>query len=284
MRASRCSTCVSDGAARLGVLTDIGISTRHVEQMLSGLDALVLECNYDRDMLWSGGYPRWLKERIGGPFGHLDNRESGAPARRARPLEAEAHHRRAPLAAEQQARARARTPCRARSAASRTGSASPPRTTASTGAKLNSGTEPDLDSGTEPELVKNSRLVSDSEIKRRAGLSCRAACPGFVGSSSRPLADELIAFSFLAERVARPPFVRALGSRSRKHGIVRLMPRRCEYGAPDDSSSGKRDGTSTVRQQRSGAHARPIPNCRRSSTSDKRSSDHRHALTGLRSI
>jgi phosphoribosyl 1,2-cyclic phosphodiesterase len=67
---------VSDGAARLGVLTDIGISTRHVEQTLSGLSALVLECNYDRDLLWSGGYPRWLKERIGGPFGHLDNRES----------------------------------------------------------------------------------------------------------------------------------------------------------------------------------------------------------------
>ena len=67
---------VSDGAARLGVITDIGISTRHVEQTLSGLSALVLEFNYDRDMLWSGGYPRWLKERIGGPFGHLDNRES----------------------------------------------------------------------------------------------------------------------------------------------------------------------------------------------------------------
>src|SRR5687768_14409496 len=45
---------VSDGAAKLGVLTDIGISTRHVEQTLSGLDALVLECNYDRDLLWSG--------------------------------------------------------------------------------------------------------------------------------------------------------------------------------------------------------------------------------------
>src|SRR5438067_3984462 len=68
---------VSDGAAKLGVLTDIGISTRHVEQVLSGLDALVLECNYDRDMLWNGGYPRWLKERIAGPFGHLDNEESG---------------------------------------------------------------------------------------------------------------------------------------------------------------------------------------------------------------
>jgi phosphoribosyl 1,2-cyclic phosphodiesterase len=67
---------LSDGAAKLGVLTDIGIGTRHVESVLSGLDALVLECNYDRDMLWSGAYPRWLKERIGGPFGHLDNREA----------------------------------------------------------------------------------------------------------------------------------------------------------------------------------------------------------------
>jgi phosphoribosyl 1,2-cyclic phosphodiesterase len=67
---------VSDGAARLGVLTDIGIGTRHVERVLSGLDALVLECNYDREMLWQGGYPRFLKERIAGPFGHLDNRDA----------------------------------------------------------------------------------------------------------------------------------------------------------------------------------------------------------------
>jgi phosphoribosyl 1,2-cyclic phosphodiesterase len=67
---------VSDGASKLGVLTDIGISTRHVEHVLSGLGALVLECNYDRDLLWNGGYPRWLKERIAGPFGHLDNQHS----------------------------------------------------------------------------------------------------------------------------------------------------------------------------------------------------------------
>jgi phosphoribosyl 1,2-cyclic phosphodiesterase len=67
---------LSDGASRLGVLTDAGISTPHVVRMLSGLDALVLECNYDYDMLWNGGYPRWLKERIAGPFGHLDNCET----------------------------------------------------------------------------------------------------------------------------------------------------------------------------------------------------------------
>ena len=68
---------LSDGARRLGVLTDIGAPTQHVAQMLSGLDALVLECNYDRDMLWGGGYPRWLKQRIAGPFGHLDNDDAG---------------------------------------------------------------------------------------------------------------------------------------------------------------------------------------------------------------
>ena len=68
---------VSDGGRKLGVLTDIGASTAHVEQTLSGLDALVLECNYDYEMLWNGGYPRWLKQRIAGPFGHLDNEDSG---------------------------------------------------------------------------------------------------------------------------------------------------------------------------------------------------------------
>ncbi len=68
---------LGDGARRLGVLTDLGASTAHVEQMLSGCDALVLETNHDLDLLWAGDYPKWLKERISGPFGHLDNGSSG---------------------------------------------------------------------------------------------------------------------------------------------------------------------------------------------------------------
>jgi len=64
---------LTDGSFRLGVLTDIGASTAHVEATLSGCDALVLECNHDLATLWSGNYPKWLKERIAGPFGHLDN-------------------------------------------------------------------------------------------------------------------------------------------------------------------------------------------------------------------
>jgi phosphoribosyl 1,2-cyclic phosphodiesterase len=66
----------SDGRWRLGVLTDIGSSTAHVETSLSGCDALVLECNHDLDLLENGSYPRPLKQRIAGRFGHLDNGEA----------------------------------------------------------------------------------------------------------------------------------------------------------------------------------------------------------------
>jgi phosphoribosyl 1,2-cyclic phosphodiesterase len=64
---------LGDGARRIGVLTDLGTSTRHVEAMLSGCDALVLECNHDERLLADGRYPGWLKARIAGPFGHLAN-------------------------------------------------------------------------------------------------------------------------------------------------------------------------------------------------------------------
>ncbi|HXX85007.1 MAG TPA: MBL fold metallo-hydrolase [Casimicrobiaceae bacterium] len=63
----------SDGCRRLGLLTDLGVSTRHVEMSLSGCDALLLECNHDLDMLANGDYPASLKARIAGKFGHLDN-------------------------------------------------------------------------------------------------------------------------------------------------------------------------------------------------------------------
>lgn len=63
----------SDGARRLGVLTDAGMATPHIAAMLSGCDALLLECNHDTEMLWAGRYPPPLKRRIAGGFGHLGN-------------------------------------------------------------------------------------------------------------------------------------------------------------------------------------------------------------------
>jgi phosphoribosyl 1,2-cyclic phosphodiesterase len=67
----------SDGARRLGVLTDVGGSTPFIEQTLSGCSALVLECNHDAEMLANGAYPFSLKQRVGGRFGHLNNAEAG---------------------------------------------------------------------------------------------------------------------------------------------------------------------------------------------------------------
>ena len=69
---------VSDGSLRLGVLTDIGVQTPHVIEALTGCDGLVLECNHELDRLWASGYPRWLKERISGPLGHMDNATAAA--------------------------------------------------------------------------------------------------------------------------------------------------------------------------------------------------------------
>jgi phosphoribosyl 1,2-cyclic phosphodiesterase len=62
-----------DGRHRLGVLTDTGKATSHIVDVLSGCDALVMECNHDPAMLEASDYPWPLKRRIGGDFGHLSN-------------------------------------------------------------------------------------------------------------------------------------------------------------------------------------------------------------------
>lgn len=67
----------SDGAARLGVVTDLGTVTQHVVEKLSGCEALVIECNHDLDMLMTGSYPDSLKRRVAGRFGHLSNADAG---------------------------------------------------------------------------------------------------------------------------------------------------------------------------------------------------------------
>jgi phosphoribosyl 1,2-cyclic phosphodiesterase len=68
----------SDGDHRLGVLTDTGCVTPHIERCLDGCDALVLECNHDSEMLRRGAYPPQLKTRIAGRLGHLDNAAAAA--------------------------------------------------------------------------------------------------------------------------------------------------------------------------------------------------------------
>lgn len=69
--------CVfSDGSKKLGVLTDVGKLTPHIETMLTACEALFLECNHDANMLQKGPYAYSLKQRVGGDLGHLENQVS----------------------------------------------------------------------------------------------------------------------------------------------------------------------------------------------------------------
>ena len=61
---------------RLGVLTDSGHITTHMKQAYDGVHALLLEFNYDEQMLQHGPYPWHLKRRVGGLLGHLSNDQS----------------------------------------------------------------------------------------------------------------------------------------------------------------------------------------------------------------
>ncbi len=61
---------------RLGVLTDLGSISPHVENCYQNCDALVLEANHDSLMLAGGPYPPSLKQRVGGQWGHLSNTQA----------------------------------------------------------------------------------------------------------------------------------------------------------------------------------------------------------------
>ncbi len=68
----------SDGALRVGLLTDVGSITPLIENTLSACDALLLEANHDLTMLEQGEYPEHLKRRVGGRLGHLNNVQSAS--------------------------------------------------------------------------------------------------------------------------------------------------------------------------------------------------------------
>jgi phosphoribosyl 1,2-cyclic phosphodiesterase len=64
---------LSDGAVRLGVVTDLGCAPGDVAEALAGCQALLLESNHDEAMLRAGPYPPSLQRRISGTHGHLSN-------------------------------------------------------------------------------------------------------------------------------------------------------------------------------------------------------------------
>lgn len=71
--------CVfSADAERLGILSDLGSVSAQVLDAFRELDALSVEFNHDWDLLHEGPYPAFLKRRVGGDFGHLNNAQAQA--------------------------------------------------------------------------------------------------------------------------------------------------------------------------------------------------------------
>lgn len=64
------------GDFSLTLATDIGHITPEVRHYATQARHLILESNYDPEMLWKGRYPHYLKERVAGGRGHLSNLES----------------------------------------------------------------------------------------------------------------------------------------------------------------------------------------------------------------
>lgn len=61
---------------RFVVATDLGDVTERAAHYIAGANYLMIEANYDLNMLRFGRYPEYLKARIMGCNGHLDNRRT----------------------------------------------------------------------------------------------------------------------------------------------------------------------------------------------------------------
>ncbi len=68
--------CVEIDGKVFSFLTDLGEITPTAARFIRKAQYLIIEANYDEEMLKMGPYPYYLKERISGPNGHMSNRET----------------------------------------------------------------------------------------------------------------------------------------------------------------------------------------------------------------
>lgn len=64
------------GDFSFALITDVGHVTDEIRRYAGMVRHLVIEANYDSEMLHTGSYPDFLKERVASPLGHLSNAET----------------------------------------------------------------------------------------------------------------------------------------------------------------------------------------------------------------
>lgn len=65
--------CIQVAGKTFSFLTDLGEITELAARYIQKANYLILEANYDEEMLQMGPYPAYLKQRIAGKNGHLSN-------------------------------------------------------------------------------------------------------------------------------------------------------------------------------------------------------------------
>lgn len=75
--ANPCGFTITDDTKTIGIATDIGHMTTNILKELEPSDFILLESNYDPEVLKCSPYPYHLKQRIAGPNGHLPNEMAG---------------------------------------------------------------------------------------------------------------------------------------------------------------------------------------------------------------
>lgn len=64
------------GSFSLTIATDVGHITSDIKRFASMAKYLIIEANYDHEMLMNGNYPTFLKDRVASHLGHLCNRDT----------------------------------------------------------------------------------------------------------------------------------------------------------------------------------------------------------------
>lgn len=76
-----CGYTFEHNGMRFSIATDIGCVKPQWFNHVQGSDAVILESNYDLDMLYAGSYPATLKRRIASRRGHLCNDDAADAAK-----------------------------------------------------------------------------------------------------------------------------------------------------------------------------------------------------------
>lgn len=69
--------CIEHGDITFVLMTDIGHLTDEMKEYIGLANYLVIEADYEKEMLDNGPYPQHLKNRILSPLGHQSNAECG---------------------------------------------------------------------------------------------------------------------------------------------------------------------------------------------------------------